>query len=178
MTQPNFKFDGSKEQGITNQLFQSARNVIVYRGVTTDNTPTEIFIDGVTGCRLVPPANCIILADYKAIAQYNLTSGDTTHHISRGSFSLRRQGTTCVANGTNAGILGGLTATAINSIHTGNPVNTVVVGTASHLAFTIDDTNDRVVLTVTGHASNETHWEVLVEPFCVAMPNLYSNGDQ
>lgn len=178
MTQPNFKFDGTKEQGITNQLFQSARNTIVYRGVTANATPAEIFIDGVTNCRLVPPPNSVLLVDYRAIAQMNLSSGDTVHHVSRGAFCVRRIGTTLAASGTNAGVLGGLTATAINTIHQGNPVNTVVVGTATHLAFTVDDTNDRMVCTVTGHASNETYWEVLLDTFSASVPNLYNYGDE
>lgn len=107
---------------------------LAYEGVTSDATPTEIFINNHANTRLELPDNSIAYASWVGLS-YNLTAGVGT------------------AYGNNSMGVGNWFARRAQT-------NFTLVGaaTGSNFIFTADDVNDRMVCTVTGVADTTILW--------------------
>lgn len=109
-----------------------------WSGQTTDATPTEIFIDG-GATRLVIPANTTRTFEIKAVA------GDNTSAKSWAfNGSIRRDG----ANNTSLG--GAVKKTSFGEDDAASTWN---------VAVTADDTNEALIITVTGQAAKTIKWK-------------------
>lgn len=154
----------TEQQRVTNllQTMTMGNLEVAYVGKTTGNTPTEIFLGGVTGDRFAPPEDSVLVCQWAAIARADVADTNTAHFIGRAGFSVIYHGTTLATIGTNA---------FIDQATTGNPATQAILGTASHLAFTVDNTNKRMVLTVTGLAATTLNWYVYLQNhICLPWP--------
>lgn len=151
------------QQRVTNMLMANqSLEPIIFSGRTTNATATEIFLSGQAGQRFQPPLDSVVLAQWQAIARIDVDSSTSPHFIGRGAFSVIRHGTTLAATGTNA---------FVDVATTGNPATQAVLGTAGHCAFTVDNTNDWMVLTVTGLAATNINWLVqMTSVICMPYP--------
>jgi len=140
---------------------------VQFVGHTSNATAKEIFLGVVSNNltqRLQLPNNSISLVEFKALGIIDTNTGDIAHHVSRGAFSVRRSGTTSfVVSGTDAGWVAS----------SGNPAIQAIKGTAGHVAFAVNDTNDYVTCTVTGVAATEISWLVVCDILCMQYPNVH-----
>lgn len=113
-----------------------------YLGRTTDATPTELFLDGLAS----PAFRLGLMEDSVMQVRYQGVCVDMTN--AAGTQSRGFSGEVTIQN------KGGTTALIGAAVVTG-----VGAGTAT-LAFTADNTNDALALTVTGVAATELLWEV------------------
>lgn len=114
---------------------------IQYQGITEDATPTEIFINNEPNFRLILPNNGVMLAQWRGVA-FNLTDGVGTTHgdvaASVGQFSCKRAETNFV-------------------------VGPLAITNGTGFTFTLDNTLDAAVLTVTGQANKRILWVLNLE---------------
>lgn len=121
-------------------------------GITENATPTEIFVDGLANMRLEFPDNSVAFVKWQGAA-FNQTDGNGTTHgnvaAGEGSFVARRA-TTAFA------LVGAATGTGF--------------------VFTPDDTNDRMVCTVTGTAGKRILWKIRLDIVCASLTDFGPNG--
>jgi hypothetical protein len=155
----------TQQQRVTNLLqTQAPLERVAYVGQTTNATPTELFLGGVADQRLQPPEDSVLIAQFTAIGREDVADKNAAHFIGRSAFSVIRYGTTLEVEGTNA---------FIDVATTGNPATQAVIGTAGHVAFTVDNTNDWMVLTVTGLAATTINWCVQLDSYlCLPYPTV------
>jgi hypothetical protein len=110
---------------------------LCFKGFTSDATPKEIFTDGASK-RLTIPTDCTYL--FKAYLVARRTDADNE--------SAAYEFFGCIDN--NAG-----TTALVGSVQTGTPIEDTAGWAA---AFTADNTNDALVLTVTGAAASTVWW--------------------
>lgn len=113
------------------------KSELCFKGFTTDATPKEIFIDG-SSARLTIPTDTTYL--FKAYLVARRTDADNE--------SAAYEFFGCIDN--NAG-----TTALVGSVQTGTPIEDTAGWAA---AFTADNTNDALVLTVTGAAASTVWW--------------------
>lgn len=159
---------------------------VVYYGKTTGNTPTELFIGGkgaatVQGTayynRLYLPESTVLMGDYNAVI-FNAT--DDTFSYDKGHVVIAN------INATTAGldVLNG-DATAGDDIFVryaipesaalddGLTVSEFLAGAT--LAWTADNTEDALILTVTGVAAKDIYWKVYLSTFTINETEATSN---
>lgn len=164
MAYPNSSVLQQSPQTRLTNLLMTGQSIepVLYSGRTTNATPTELFLSGQQGQRFQPPLDSVVLAQWSAIARIDVDSSATPHFVGRAAFSVIRHGTTLATVGANA---------FIDAATTGNPATQAVSGTAGHLAFTVDNTNDWMVLTVTGAAATNINWLVRLDSvICLPYP--------
>ena len=147
----------------------------VYRGQTTGNTATELFIDGISGKRLVPDKNSGGLLRVTAVA-YSVTTPDTSFVQSVTLFSCTPAGvlTTLDQDSGTAGTQDNI-ATALQGITTrARQLGTVVSadnGIYIDAVAASGSTPAYLRLQVRGTPSNVIAWEVQVEVLEVTATN-------
>lgn len=150
MTQPQASIQDTKSTSQLVNLYFNRNQYMTLRyfGVTTNNTQTELFADGLTNNRVRLPDNSITAIRVMG-AIYNVT--DNTGATVSGVVGVRRTGSALELIPSS----GSLTVTG----GTGFP-NGVTVAIAA------DTTNNAFRLNVTGVASTQLRYEFLVELAC------------
>lgn len=114
---------------------------IMYQGITENATPTELFINNEPNFRLTLPPNGVAIVRWMGTA-FNLTDGIGTTHgdvaASVGQFSMKRADTAFV-------------------------VGPLAITNGTGFTFTLDDTLDAAVLTVTGQANKRIAWTLMCD---------------
>ncbi len=150
MALPSFNIASStvEEDTIETTLQQLSRDPVrvIYKGRTTDDSATEIFINGVSGVALPVPLNSGMCIRGMAVAK-----GDSA--TTSNSF---------VFQGNIINFAG--TAAADDAVTITELETTTGFGT---LAITVNDTRDEVVVTVTGATGETVDWLVMMEIVCV-----------
>lgn len=114
-----------------------------YSGTTGDATPLEIFVGGIADTRIDVPLNSAF--SFRAqVTAYNTTNGQTK--------SISYEGTIRNVAGTTA-LVGSVTKSVIADPDT----------TGFDADFTADNTNDALILTVTGAAATNVQWFARVD---------------
>ena len=135
---------------------------LIYRGVTTNATPTEIFILGKVGNaskdptsvrRLWLPESCLIMYDAFVVA-YNVTD-DTLIHAAKYVGGVANLNNTVSALRDYDGA-GGLNSYVMDTEH--------AFASAGTCAFTPDNTNKSLNVVVTGVAAKTIEWIVNLVP--------------
>ena len=121
---------------------KAGRGQITWNGSTADATPTEMFIRGVASNRFTIIANSAINFTIKVIAR-DSTSGDIASYNFYGA--IKRDGSS------NTALVGSLVKDIIAE-----------EDTSWDCAVTADDTNEALIVTVTGDASNTVKWSATV----------------
>jgi hypothetical protein len=162
---------------------------LVYYGRTTDATPTEIFIGGKLPITTTPAANGInrlYLPESSAVIftafalAYNFT-GDSLGLASHYKGGVSNINTTTAAikdyetttGGTQAFFADPLFATVAVPLAQGL---TFATGTNA-VSFTADDTNDALVVTVTGTAAVVLNWKVYLHCYTISETSDRFYGD-
>lgn len=147
------------------QTRQGADN-IMYRGRTTNATPTELFIDGQPSRRIVPSTDSTVLLNLRGVAHYsNGTSLFTdSYHMFRVSAlgvitQVDLDGTTASAQGIESAA-----AVAASSGAAVPKLNVLAAGAANGYTLAIvpstSTSNAYISLSVTGLASVTVDWEI------------------
>ena len=120
----------------------ASASFLFWRGSTTNNSATEIFLNGQSNTRAILPANRMWLCDLWITA---VQSTSAKALASRRLVAIKRDG----SNGT---ALVGAVQTIGTDQDTGSPTWTV--------AITADDTNESLKVEVTGATSETVYWKV------------------
>jgi len=146
---------------------------LVYEGVTTNATATELFINGMSGCRLYLPAfehAVFVVFDGVAINVTDTTAQTTIWHNAMIACERTAAGTFQLANGVD---LDG-TGSANNPVVIGVEAKgegTVRYGAALTLALAVQDAssaNPYIEVKVTGTASKTIYYRLEAKPIFVA----------
>lgn len=141
---------------------------VIYRGRTTGNTLTELFIDGQPSRRMVPAKDSTMLLKITGVAHYS--NGTSLHSDSVAMFRTTAAGviTQVDLDGTTASAQG-VEVAASAATPSGAVVpklNTFTLGGANGYTFTIvpatATTDSYVALNVTGLTSVNIDWEIMV----------------
>lgn len=141
---------------------------VIFRGRTTNATPTELFIDGQPSRRMVPAKDSTTLFKVTGVAHYS--NGLSLHTTSVAMFRTTAAGviTQVDLDGTTAAAQG-IELAACVAAPSGAVVpklNTFTLGAANGHTYTIvpaTATSDAyVALSVTGTASVTVDWELMV----------------
>lgn len=134
--------DGFREQQLSNMwMNKDATTIYHLRGVTTNATPTELFVDGISGRRIPVPQDSLV-----GIAAYYVGFNVTD---SEGDFEGRN---ILVRNFGGTVAIIGASGTLFTEINDGT-------GTTA-LALAADNTNKAVSFTVTGTAAKTIYHEI------------------
>lgn len=150
------------------EAFQTRQGAdsIMFRGRTTNATPTELFIDGQPSRRIVPSADSTVLLNLRGVAHYSNGTSLLTN-----SYHMFRVSTTGVItqvdlDGTTAAIQGVESAGAVAAA-SGAAVpklNVLALGAANGYTLTVvpatATSNAYIALTVTGLAAVNVDWEI------------------
>lgn len=114
-----------------------------WSGQTTNATPTEIFVNGVTDNRLsVPESACVTFDILVAVRDIDNDTGFSLH----ARFGVKRD------DSNNTSVVGFAPLT----FDLGNEI------TGASVQIQIDDTNDSVNIIATGHATHTVNWAAKV----------------
>jgi len=155
MPQPNAVIQDSQSNQNIGKLWFNRNQYLTFRyfGTTTNNTATELFIDGITNNRLkIPDASaCLVRCD---CVIFNITD----------SFSGGVGKTAVVENLANVVTLAGAeqATPALWGDNANAPGGTIVISAS--------DANDAVVFTVTGTSAKTIAYEALVTVVCATSP--------
>lgn len=162
---------------------------LIYRGRTTDATPTELYIGGKRPITTTPTANGInrlYLPESSAVLFSAFALAFNITDDALGLASWYRGGVSNI-NGTVAAIKDYETTTGGTQAFFVDPAfGSVAVPLAQGLstatgtnavAFTADDTNDALVVTVTGTAGKTQEWRVYLHAYTISETSDYFYGD-
>lgn len=119
---------------IDNQYYRGA-----WSGSTSNDTPTEIFLGGAANQRLVIPADTALAFQILVVGR------DTTDDT---GFAMEIRGGIIRDGSDNTSIIGFAPLT----FELGNDI------TGATVTVSADDTNEALIVTVTGHASHTVNW--------------------
>lgn len=135
-----------------------ANRPFIYRGQTIGATPTELFVDGISGQRIKVPTNATLTA-VAYMAAHNVTDGVS---VSTGNaISIKNvSGTTSLT-----GTVGPVFATIPSA------------GATATVAYTADNTNDALAVTVTGTAAKTIDYEIAIYIVCATSPEQVARSN-
>lgn len=132
---------------------------LVWKGVTTDNVATELFLfskdNPASGGRLLIPSNTVVVGEGLFVA-YNDTD-NTIFASGRFAVSLTNLAGTVAASGTTLE----WDAAATDA----NPFVQYFVGSASAVLPSYNNTTDSLVMTVTGASGKVIRWHIELTDF-------------
>ncbi len=118
-------------------------------GITTDGTPTEIFVSGVSGSRLVVPANTAWNFEVKCVARRNSATTE--------ALAINFSG---IIDRPNAGPVALIPAASSEKVIFGK---SAALATAVDVAVSADTVNQSLSVMVTGEAAKNINWVATVK---------------
>lgn len=173
MPTTEFSIPNSRKEVFQQQVLgQLTPFPIIYRGVTPGNTPTELFIKGISGVstdrnRVYVPEDAMLSFTFEALA-INRTTGAAVYNASGRGAINNDGGTTALVGDAD------LVTAGTQNVLVGEHLD---AGAAYAIAFTADDTNDALICTVTGAAATSVVWTVYVNIFPLSVRSLAPYGD-
>lgn len=148
---------GSDTNKLTQLLATQERSIsVVYRGTTTTTDVTELFINGISGYRIQPPAQSTGIVEVQVLG-YNTTDDAAA---------------TTVANSSTKAFFSRLgTTTAVTQV-----TDVTNVFNDAICTVTADDTNEYVKINVTAADTDTYDWKVFVTIYCHAEEDVAIDG--